>query len=270
MKFFTISLLLIFISCNSKKSIDTGSRPIDTVVKNSAERQLKDCVIISERIDGPANIRDTINGDLLYSLNDKVAVTTTDTANKWLQVGVIIDVTKEQMDKLMITKGSKLYVDGKEIGHTIKDVPLQGAFETERKLKGELVGYTSISNIRANTFPENAFMEIINSNGNSLATNQFQKFFKNFEFRSFDSLMPHFKAYEIDENWIDDPSPLLRLWILFKDDKFYGVFHSRHLPLDNARVYKTKRRFYFSTFSDDVTTNKNLVDAFNSFIVQVD
>ncbi len=153
------------------------------------------------------------------------------------------------MDKLMITKGSKLYVDGKEIGHTIKDVPLQGAFETERKLKGELVGYTSISNIRANTFPENAFMEIINSNGNSLATNQFQKFFKNFEFRSFDSLMPHFKAYEIDENWIDDPSPLLRLWILFKDDKFYGVFHSRPLPL-NSRPLKSAMLRYGCGFVD--------------------
>jgi hypothetical protein len=63
---------------------------------------------------------------------------------------------------------------------------------------------------------------------------------------------------------------MLRLWLIFKDDKFYGVCHSRVLNLNGASTVKMKRGFYFTTLSQDCKINKELIDAFNSYIVQVD
>lgn len=265
-----IILLFTFLAaCNSKQDTNKKLSTNDSTITRDKKNNEADSIIISERIDGPANVRDTVGGKVLFSFNDNIPVTTTDAENKWLQVGVVVDLSKEQMSKLLIAKGSEIIVEGKEIGHTVEDVSLQGAFETEGKLKGELVGYTSMSNLRKNTIPENVFSEIVNS-GEQLNVTAFEQFLKDFQFQSFDSLLSGFKAYEIDENWIDDPSPLLRLWIFFRDDKFYGVFHSRHLSLNSTRTYKTKRGFYFSTTGGDEKIDKKLIEAFNSFIVQVD
>ena len=272
MKLLITIVFLFVVACNSKSDAKATSEPVpsDTSTKTPDDKLVNDTIITSERIDGPANIRDTVNGKIIFSLNDKIAVAATEPQNKWLQVGVIADLSQKQMDSLFIAKGSKIIVDGKEVGQAVENIHLNGAFKSNEGLKGELIGYTFSSNIKSNTIPENVFSIIVNSASSTLTINDFKQFLKDFQFNEYDGLLTHFKAFEIDENWIDDPSPLLRLWLLFQGDKFYGVFHSRPLALNGAKTMKVKRGFYFSTFSQVDKTNEELINAFNSFIVQVD
>ena len=262
MRLLIITIILIFASCNSKKNDKTTGLPID--------KSFTDSIIISERIDGPANIRDVANGKLLFTLNDNVVVSANEPQDKWLKIGIFADLTQKQMDNLSISKGSKIFVDGKEVGQATDDLQLVSAFKSNNGLKGELVGYSSISNIKPNTIPENAFTAIINDSSLALTINDFKHFLKDFQFNDYDGLLPNFKGYEIDENWIDDPSPLLRLWLLFKGGRLYGVFHSRPLKLNVKKTIKVERGFYYSFFEDNEETNKALINSFNSFIVQVD
>jgi len=262
MRSFVIVITLFIGSCNSKNNDKTATTPI----RNS----ITDSIIISERIDGPANIREAINGKLLFTLNDNVAVSANEPQNKWLKVGVFADLTQEQMNSLSISKGSKIFVDGKEVGQATENIQLISTFKSNDGLKGELVGYSSISNIKPTTIPEDAFTTIANNNPSALTITSFKRFLKDFQFNDYDGLLPNFKGYEIDESWIDDPSPLLRLWLLFEGEKLYGVFHSRPLKLNATKTTKVERGFYYSAFRDDEKINKDIINAFNSFIVQVD
>lgn len=226
--------------------------------------------IIGERIDGPANERDKENGKLLFVLQDNVHVAATEPNGKWVQVGLFIDLTKEQVRSSQIKKGSQILVDGREVGTAAVDIHLTGISTGNDGDFGELTGFTSISNIRPATIVENAFTEIFNHATGPLTKKDFSSFLLDFEFQDFNGLLDQYNGYEIDENWIDDPSALLRLWLIFEGDKFYGVFHSRLMSLKNASTTRVERGFYFSTVSKDKKKNEKLIEAFNSYISQVD
>jgi len=272
MRLFNLFLIILFLSCNNrqedKKTPESSS--LNTSEKSGTNAHASDSLILGERIDGPANIRDTANGKLSFTLNNNIVVVTTAPQKKWLQVGVIVDLTQEQLKTLLIKKGSLLFVEGEEIGSTNEDVHLQGAFETNEGLGGELVGYTSISNIKSNTIPENVLAEIINSASSSLKETDFKQYIANFQFSQSNELLPGMKVYKIDENWIDDPSPLLRILLLFKDEKFVGIIHSRPLNIKNAVTKKLKRGFSLTAIQQDTKQLNEVVQEFNSMIVQVD
>ena len=50
------------------------------------EIQAQSKLEVGERINGPANIRDTVNGNVLFSLNDGVLIETSPAINKWLKI----------------------------------------------------------------------------------------------------------------------------------------------------------------------------------------
>jgi hypothetical protein len=256
MRLLFIGIALFIGSCNSADTDKSAPAPSTTKTSGS------ESPIISERIDGPANVRDAVNGKILFSLNDNVAVSANAPRNNWLQIGVQAELTQEQKDSSLISKGSRIVVDGKAVGEAIEDIRLENG--------ADLIGYTSISNIKTATIPENIFSTIVNNNKSKLTKENFKRFLKDFQFIDYDSLLPNFKGYEIDENWIDDPSPLARFWLLFEGDKLYGVFHSRPLDLATGMTRKVERGFYFTSFEDDEKKNKDLIKAFNSFITQVD
>ena len=261
-KLLLTGIVLLITACNSADTDKSASIPA-----NNSSGEL----IISERIDGPANIRDTVNGKLLFVINDNVPVSANVPINNWLQVGVRIDLNKKQLDSLFISKGSKIFVNGKEAGKAIEDIHLGSGFEgKDGRLIGELIGYSSSSNIKSATIPENILSAIINDNKSALTKDKFDRFLTDFEFTDYDSLLPNLKGYGMEDNWIDDPSPLARFWLLFEGDQLFGVFHRRPLNLTTGKTTKVERGFYFTALIEDEKRNKELVKAFNSFINSVD
>ena len=260
------------VSCKSQHKPNDGAKieTSDSASHIITKNNISDTLIKSERIEGPANLRDTVNGKLLYVLNDNTIVSANQVQNNWLQVGVFAQLTKLQMDSLLIKKGSKIYVDGKEVGYAVQDIHLNGAITTKEGFFGELVGYTSIRNIKPYTIPEIALSKILNSKATDITINDLGGFITNFQLNSFDGLLPDTRGFEVDENWIDDPSPLLRLWLIFKNDELIGIFHSRKLEVIGRNSVHVDRAFLFTSFSNNPKMNLDLISSFDNYIKQVD
>lgn len=262
-------LLVIFISsCHTSADKNVSTQTVTKQVKPPVRTEPSDSFIISERIDGPANIRDTVNGKVIFRLADNIPVSATEQNGNWLQVGINVDITKEQMDKLLIRPGSKIYINGKEAGQALEDLRIS-AFTRRDGPEGVLTGYTAINNIKPGTIIENAFSAIINTSDGELKRSDFTRFIADFELEDYDGLLPGLSGYMVHENWVDDPSPMLRIWLIFKGEKLLGVFHSRPMQLRNGKPTRVERGFYFTSLSES-NQAQQLIDAFNSFIVQVD
>src|SRR5690554_2792428 len=104
MKYFTLTLLLILlISCNTSQQ----------EIKENSE------LIIGERIDGPANIRDKPNGDVLLELNDNVLIDVSEIENGWCKVIVRPELEQDEFkdfDEITITKNRPIIQNGETIG----------------------------------------------------------------------------------------------------------------------------------------------------------
>ena len=148
-------------------------------------------MIISERIDGPANIRDTVNGKVIFQLVDNIPVSATEQTGKWLQVGIEVDITEEQMDKHFIKAGSKIYINRKEAGQTMEDLQISTLTGRDGP-KGILTGYTAINNIKPGTIIEDVFSSIVNASDDELKRSDFKRFIADFELEDYDGLLPGF------------------------------------------------------------------------------
>jgi hypothetical protein len=161
MKYIFLALLIIgLINCQSVKTDSAHKK--DTNQNSLASNGLQDSSSVGELIDGPANVRDTVNGKLLFSLFDNVPVETTDTINMWVQVGLLIDVTPVQFKIRTLEKGDTIYLKNRQVGIVLEKTHLQAGLTTKQGLRGELVGYTSFKNIKISSIPEYGFSQIVN------------------------------------------------------------------------------------------------------------
>jgi hypothetical protein len=109
---------------------------------------------------------------------------------------------------------------------------------------------------------------MINEDTN-LNIDRFITFFKRAGFEAADS--ERNVGYQLEENWIDDPSPLLRLWVLFEGNHLFAVVHSRKLNIAHAAPVHLKRGFFLSVVGHQNKEAVNqFVKEFNDYIVQVD
>lgn len=64
---------------------------------------------------------------------------------------------------------------------------------------------------------------------------------------------------------------MIRLWVLFKENKLFGIVHSRKLDIINSESIKLKRGFTLSVPADqNQKTVDEFVQEFNSYVEQVD
>jgi len=265
MKYFIPLSMLVIAACNNTEENKPESQ--QSKKDSTVPLPVVDSMVISERIDGPANIRDTVNGSILFTLNDNIKVTSTDPVNGWCQIGLVVDLPASEKLK----KGTVLKANGVEVGNALSDIELQSSFRRDDGMKGEIIGYTSLTNLKPYSIPEKVLTDLINKDSAVPTFEKMDAFLKNFAFQKYNGLVKKFSAYEVDENWVDDPSPLLRLWLFFENKELFGVIHSRKLDLRNSKTHELKRGFYLSVIgSQDEQLVKELIEKFNAFIVQVD
>lgn len=198
-------------------------------------------LIQSERIDGPANIRDAINGKLLFSLNENVPVITADSSEKWYMIALTLDLTQPQFDSRIIPKGTILYSDGIEVGKAKADLHLEDTIREGGDLKGIMMGYTSVQNIKPATLPENMLSRLL-TDSSTLNLAQLQDFIKGFHFVK--SQMGHYPTYELDGGIVYGNAVFIRLLLVFdKDSHLIGVVHLRQMPLTAGARHGLNRGF---------------------------
>jgi len=247
---------------------DTTQAPVTTEKKKKVV--LPAGPIIGERINGPANIRSAPNGEVLFSLDDYTLVTCTEAANGWYQVGLTADLPNDAQafSSDTLHKGREIIVDGKVAGKVLKDMAVSTGTNTKRTW-AELTGYTYKDNLYPQTIIENVLPAYLDS-VKEHTLKSMQPFISNFRLEKND-LLPSFVTYLNYENWIEDPSPLMRLQLVFFKDKLVGVVHSRPLVLHQAADTRLERGFNVAFFDDTPKDiRKKFTDDFNDFIVGVD
>jgi len=222
-------------------------------------------LILSERTDGPANVRDTINGKLLFQLDSNVPVYTSDTVHKWQRIALNVYISKETSRSHVLHARSKLYNEYMHVGETLADIPFDemDVQEEHGYITLTLKGYTSMQNILPQTVPENILPRLIAQGTPTIAG--LTDFLKGFQFSK--GKIDRFTCWQLDESYVSGPSSPMRLLLAFNGDKLLGVVHSRRLGNEGDRQYRLNRGYIVSVAGNpDITDVNDFIAAFNKFI----
>ncbi len=237
------------ISCGTKETSETDntSIPKEIIADNIELAEKKHQLTIRERIDGPANIRDTINGKILFELFDNTLLEVAPQENDWFNIGLYVQVSEEQAETLKILPNQELIFEEKVVGKTKDTVALMILVDEDIAL---INGLTHKKNIKENTIPERVFSELITTQNFDKV--YFDEFLKNFQFELFDSAeqFSDINQYLIYESIMVDMSPRDRMTLLFQNDKLIGLIHSREIQSHDFNTVELIRGHKLSTVND--------------------
>jgi len=237
MKYLVFILTTILLNSCSNKSEKNNS------IISDGETEL----ISGELIDGPANIRDSVNGKIIFKINDNVLVETSPKQQNWLAIGLYVALTDKQLDESKIYSNSDLVLEnGQIIGKTIDTVNILIAGEKA----GLIVGYTHLTNIKKQTNPEKVLENQI-LKGNMTLSN-LKSYLTAFDFKEYDENKElKYKQLYISETTLVDISPRDRITLLFnKSDNLIGAIHSRQINLKKFKTYELVRGHSMTIFAE--------------------
>lgn len=265
----TITILILFFltSCSVKstKKTDTDlTVKFDSVKKDEIIYQ-DEQLILGERIDGPANCRDSANGKILFKLNDNVLVQTAPIENKWFEIGIFLDLTGKEIKDYIILPNTDLISDGEIVGRSVDTIDIW----MERDGYGFVGAYTYVDNVKKMSIPEVVLSKEIERN--HLTKRELAKFIKNFDFQKNEySDLSKFQQISIDEKFIAVQNSVERLTLLFdNNEKLIGIIHSR--PINSTKFKKYNINHFYdltimSKLDDDMIMEiiKKRSDFYNS------
>jgi hypothetical protein len=222
---------------------------------------------VGERINGPANIRDTVNGKILFSLNDGVIIETSPAINKWVKIGVYVKLTGKQMEAFKLEKDIPLInEDGKIIGKTISPVEISMIEEEV----GYIEAYTHQDNLNMAFNPEVQLMKIL-AMGN-YQKKAFESYMKKFGFTEYqEGNQLKFTQYFIYESTVVDFSPLDRITLMFDKQNVVGYFHTRNMVVKGFKTYELVRGHKLSIIETlPIKDIKSLIQKRNAYYNSVD
>ncbi|MBD3638930.1 MAG: hypothetical protein HUJ25_16370 [Crocinitomicaceae bacterium] len=246
--FLPVVVFFLLVSCGETSS-DNEDNSITDVQSDSVDFTEEVEVaepMIYERIDGPANVRETPDGEILFSVEDHVLVECSERVDSgWYFIGLILDVDKSEVKNETIKKGQKIYVDGKLVLTAARDIPamLMSYNEDEPTWAIWLEGYTFKNNIKPESIPERELEKILNAN-DQLSKSRFDAYFTNFQFRNENFNIEGYEntdQYMIYGSFIDDPSPIDRLRLVFQEDELLAIVHERPLAVEGKKSYPIMR-----------------------------
>lgn len=224
--------------------------------------------IIGERIKGPATILNTVNGNALFSLRDSTLVSCGEEQDGWCTIGLAMEIPRSDYRKDTLGKGRQIIVDGKAVGVVLRDMPITTS-TTGQQTWAQLTGYTNKNNIYPTTVIEYALKGYTDTVPNR-SEEAFQPFIRSFALERDDRLEPYVTYFNY-ENWVDDPSPLVRVQLVFHGNKLIGVVHSRPLKLSNTTDHPLERGFRVAFFGDvPREVRDHFIQQFNQLVTSAD
>jgi len=262
-----IAVVLFAVSCNHNAAQEPEKETLsETTINNEEDNH--NIPIIAERIDGPANIRDKPNGEIIFTLDDNTLVEVTQEKDGWFELLVYADIELKEFGMDTIKKGRSVIIDGESIGRIMKTFPVS----TQRgqgKASVMLHGYTHKNNIKPETVIETRLLENLKNNNRNISS--WLEFINLFVLDTNAVDFNGYKTFYNYENTLGDPSPGFRIVLLFENDKLVGFIHSRELELKSMKTYKLKWSYRISFFSDyPQAKQQSFVDYMNKWIQEVD
>ena len=219
--------------------------------------------VISERIDGPANIRAAANGKTIYSLDHNIPVTAREPEKGWMEIGVWVDL--DNPDQKMIKKGAVLKRNGKPIGKALEDIHLYETITVKEKKRGVINGYTAVNNIQTGTILENAFAEFT-ANKPVIKLDAIKPLLDSYNFEDFNGLEQGNKGFVFYESDVLDPTAAPRFWPVFDSNgELVLIFHGRKMEVAGATT-EAFEGGYVTVFSKDAAKVKKLKEKFKTFM----
>jgi hypothetical protein len=218
-----------------------------------------------ERIHGPANVRQEIKGEIIFSLNDNVEVDIGELKDDWFELVVSLTLTEKQFESGIIKNGEKLYNrKGNEIGIALTDLSLSskysggGAPGVPKWYGVDIYGYTFKGNIRPESIAEPAISKLIELHRQNLTLHNLKEHMDYFGY--VDGLkikdVDKYETFMIYESILDDISPLDRIRLIFESEKLIAVVHSRDLTVTNFETVPIERGRQLTLIKDFSTQDK--------------
>lgn len=215
----------------------------DTKIDNSIISSNK---ILREQIDGPANIRDSINGNILFSLNDKVNVDVVGYKNDWFIIYVFVDSINVLNNR--IKNSDSIFQNNKVAGISLTNNTVFEYYSGSNVIEG----YTHKNNIKEKTLIES----VIVSNLAKRDLKDWNSIIKKFDFEIRDDILDY-NAFQLYEN--NDISPGWRVLLLFEDNKLVGFLHTRKIQSSLLKTNKLEGfKDYKLSFYKDYNTEKSI------------
>ncbi|MDD6210485.1 MAG: hypothetical protein PUB21_07775 [Bacteroidales bacterium] len=241
--------ILSFLNNTLSLATDEGKEIISSDIEDHVDPVFQGEPILGERIDGPANMRDTINGKILFTLEDNVLVETAPIRNnQWFEAGLFVRLTSQQVEEEKILPGADLISgDKKVIGKALDTLNVYLIDENGDGKEGLIIAYTYIDNIKRFTIPEIALIQMLNQN--RLKFSDFESFLFNFKFKEYeydDHLVNYpfsgLREYFIYQSILEDLSARDRISLLFdNNENLVAVVHNREMKPDKFKTYELIR-----------------------------
>lgn len=232
---------------NSEQSPSTSSIKENVVYESP---------IIGERIDGPANIRNKPNGEVLFELYDDVRVESTSLNGDWYEILIHADINFDEVGMNAMKEGREVFVDGKKVGKILKTANFATGHGRD-KAYVMLNGFSHKNNIRPNSIIENSFVSHLEKGKREY--NHWRTFIKEFQLEKEGISYKKLQTYFNYESGIENPSSGFRMVLLFENKDLIGWMHSRKMNPSISNL-TTKHLIYGSsvTFFNDYPENKQL------------
>ena len=124
----------------------------------------------AEKIDGPANIRDTANGKIIFELVDNAVVYAKEPINNWFKIQVMVKVDKSALTEDYFVKPNSELIDyyhnNPLLGYSKDTIKPLDYFSYETGFVVIIEGFTYKSNIRPESIVELDLNRILNQKQN--------------------------------------------------------------------------------------------------------
>jgi len=214
--------------------------------------------VVGERIDGPANVRDTVNGKHIFTLFDKALVDNLNLENDWYRVGIYADIDTSEFGMDSIHAGRKIIVDDEVIGEVVKTMSASTS-HSGKKAWVFLHGYTHKDNIDPESIIEPELEKHIQQSNGARTLRSWESFIDRFALQH-DSDFLGYRLFSNYENSFEDPSPSFRIGLAFENDRLVAILHARPIRVSGTQQNLLDGAFDCVTYPDFAQREKFLMD----------
>jgi len=209
-------------------------------------------------MNGPANVRDTVNGRKLFTLYDKALVDHLTLEYDWYRVGIYADIDTSEFGMDSIRAGRKIVVDGEVIGEIVKTMSVSTSYGG-KKAWVFLYGYTHNENIDPASIIEPALEKHIQQSKGDRTLTTWQSFIDRFALQDNSDFLGY-RLFSNYENSFDDPSPNFRIGLIFQKNILVAILHARPIRVSGTQENLLNGAFDCVTYADFVQREKFLTD----------
>lgn len=231
-------------------------------------------VLTGERTSGTVTVHDSIGGPAIFTLFNNTLVQCAPATAGWYPVAAEADVPLQAIKngQTRLVKGQKIFNKGHITGEMQRDTTVYPSMKNDSVASVLLYGYVPVHAIQPGSVIENALSDYLSQHpAISYRLENMQAFINNFALQQ-GQLVPGFVHYYNYENSIEDPSPLFRMVLVFRENRLTGIIHARPMkaPAGTHR-YQLQRDFTADFYSTaDKKMLNDYIHRFNQFISSVD